>query len=205
MLSLVAGLLIFLFLGVYYFIDWATLVGAKEPEAIALAGPVFLAIFLPKLIDIPIALTQRTQIAFQEGYNSYIWSIGGSILSVVSVVLNSILGAPKLFMILCSSLIPTVVTALNFIYYFIFTKRKKYFPRFKWFNINICKSMLHTGFGFLIIHILMNMGLSHMDSFIVGNIDSLSMAGDYSICLKVAAVINIICLAYLYGGFMEKL
>lgn len=208
MLTLVAGIIIFLFLGVYYFIDWASLVGAKDPEAIALAGPVFLAIFIPKLIDIPLALTQRTQIALQEGYNSYIWAIVGSVLSVTSVILNSLLGAPKIFMILCSASIPTIIALLNFIYYFCFTKRKKYFPKLKLFDFNICKVMLRTGVGFLIIGILMNIGLSHIDSFIVGNIDSLSMAGDYSICLKVAAVINVIANMFglpLWGVYGEAL
>ena len=68
MLFSVAGIIIFLFLCCYFFIDWASLVNATSPEAIVLAGPVFLAIVIPKLIDIPIALTQRTQVALQEGY-----------------------------------------------------------------------------------------------------------------------------------------
>ena len=101
MLFMVAGSIIFLFLGCYYFVDWASLVGADSVEAIALAGPVFLAIVLPKLINIPIALTQRTQIALQEGYNYYSWSIIGSILAIASVYVNAYLGSPKLVMILC--------------------------------------------------------------------------------------------------------
>ena len=204
----VAGLLIFLFLGVYNFINWASLVGAENPEAIALAGPVFLAIVIPKLIDVPMGLTQRTQVALQEGYNYYIWAIVGSALSIISVYVNSYLGASKLVMILCSAAIPTIVSTINFIYYFCFSKRKSFFPKFKYFNFNTCKTMLITGVGFLIINILMTIGLSNMDSFIVGRIDNLSMAGSYSICLKVAAVVNVIANMFglpLWGVYGEAL
>ncbi len=208
MLFAVAGIVIFLFLGCYYFVDWAKIVGAKSPEAVALAGPVFLAIVIPKLIDIPIALTQRTQVALQEGYNYYIWSIVGSFLSLGSVYLNYYLESPKFVMILCSATIPTIVSILNFVYYFCFSKRKIFFPKIRYFNFNTCKMMLATGVGFLIIHILMNIGLSNMDSFIVGNIDDLSMAGDYSICLKVASVINVVVNMFglpLWGVYGEAL
>jgi len=208
MLFGVAGAIIFLFLGVYYFVDWAKLVGATSKEAIALAGPVFLAIVIPKMIDVPIALTQRTQVGLQEGYNYYVWNIVGSALSIISVYLNAYLGAPKLLLILCSAAIPTIVGILNFVYYFCFSKRREFRPKFRYFDSKTCKIMLTTGFGFLIIHILMNIGLSHMDSFIVGNIDSLSLAGDYSICLKVAAVINVIANMFglpLWGVYGEAL
>lgn len=204
----VAGFLIFLFLGVYNFVNWASLVGAENPEAIALAGPVFLAIVIPKLIDVPMGLTQRTQVALQEGYNYYVWAIVGSALSIISVYLNSYLGSPKIVMILCSAAIPTIVSIINFIYYFCFSKRRAFFPKFKYFNWNTCKTMLITGVGFLIIHVLMNIGLSNMDSFIVGKIDNLSMAGSYSICLKVAAVVNVIANMFglpLWGVYGEAL
>lgn len=208
MLFGVAGTIIFLFLGVYFFVDWASLVGATTIESIALAGPVFLAIVIPKLIDVPIALTQRTQVGLQEGYNYYAWAIVGSIFSIISVYLNAYLEAPKIVLILCSAAIPTIVGILNFIYYFCISKRREFRPKFKYFNLKTCKIMLTTGIGFLIIHILMNIGLSHMDSFIVGNIDSLSLAGDYSICLRVAAVINVIANMFglpLWGVYGEAL
>lgn len=208
MLFAVAGIIIFLFLGCYYFVDWAKVVGADSPEAVALAGPVFLAIVIPKLIDIPIALTQRTQVALQEGYNYYAWAIVGSFLSLGSVYLNYYLESPKIVMILCSAAIPTIIALLNFILYFCFSRRKIYFPKIKYFNFNTCKTMLTTGIGFLIIHILMNFGVSSMDSFIVGNIENLSMAGDYSICLKVAAVIGVIANMFglpLWGVYGEAL
>ena len=204
----VAGLIIFTFLGVFNFVNWANLVGAENPEAIALAGPVFLAIVIPKLIDVPMGLTQRTQVALQEGYNYYIWAIVGSALSIVSVYLNSYLGSPKFIMILCSAAIPTIVSTINFIYYFCFSKRRSFFPKFKYFNWNTCKTMLITGVGFLIISVLMTMGLSNMDSFIVGRIDGLSTAGSYSICLKVAAIVNIIANMFgmpLWGVYGEAL
>lgn len=208
MLSIVAGILIFLFLGVYHFVDWAKIVGATSKEAMTLAGPVFIAIVIPKLIDVPIALTQRTQVGFQEGYNYYLWAIFGSILSIVSVYLNASLYAPKVLLIFCSAAIPTIVSILNFIYYFFISKRKKYKPKIKYFDVVTCKKMLITGIDFLIIGILMTFGLSNMDSFIVGKIDSLSMAGNYSICLKVATVVNVIANMFslqLWGVYGEAL
>lgn len=208
MLFSVAGIIIFLFLGIYNFIDWASLVGAKDSEAISLAGLVFMAIIIPKMLDVPLALTQRTQVALQEGYNYYIWAIVGSALSLGSVYLNAYVGSPEIILILCSAAIPTIVSFINFIFYFCFSKRRLFFPKFKFFNFSTCKSMLITGIGFLIVHILMNIGLSHMDSFIVGKIDSLSFAGDYSICLKVAAVVNVLANMFgvpLWGVYGEAL
>lgn len=204
----VAGILIFVFLGIYKFINWASLVGAENEEAIALAGPVFLAVVIPKLIDVPMGLTQRTQVALQEGYNYYIWAMVGSVLSILSVYLNSYLGSPKIIMILCSASIPTIVSIINFAFYFCISKRKSFFPKFKYFNLNTCKTMFVTGVGFLIVHILMNIGLSNIDSFVVGRIEGLSTAGSYSICLKVAQIINIIANMFglpLWGVYGEAL
>lgn len=208
MLFIMAGILICLFLGIYYFVDWAKLVGANSKETIKMAGPVFLAIVIPKFIDVPMALTQRTQIGLQEGHNYYVWNIVGSALSIISVYFNAYFGSPKIVLILCSAAIPTIVSILNFIYYFFLSKRREFRPKFKYFNSKTCKIMLTTGLGFLIIHILMNIGLSHMDSFIVGNVDSLSLAGDYSICLKIAAIVNVIANMFglpLWGVYGEAL
>lgn len=201
----VAGGLMAVFLTCYGFVDWASVVNAESERAMALAGPAFLAVVIPNLLNIPISLIQRTQLALQEGHNYHIWGIFGRILSLASVYIVAGFDLGPITLIACSTSISVVTSFINMIVYY-GIRRPEYRPNFRCCRFNTVKLMFFTGVGFLAIAILRTIGLSHLDNFIVANIDGLSTAGNYSICLKVASILNIVVTMFgapLWGVYGE--
>lgn len=188
LLLLVSGVLLALFLIVYPFIDWAKLMNAETEKAIVLAGSVVFAIVIPKILNIPLALVQRTQMAMQEGYKSNVWQAVAYLLSLISVYVIAKSDTGPLFMIWTSSMIVVMVSGLNmFTYHYI--QKKEYKPSFKSLDATVSKVMFRTGGAFFLLSVLTTFGMA-LDNFIVARTISLSDAATYSILYKVSSMIG---------------
>lgn len=188
MLMLVSGILLASFLAIYPFIDWAKLMNTETEKAIVLAGSVVFAIVIPKILNIPLALVQRTQMALQEGYKSNIWQSVAYFLSLVSVFIIAKLDMGPLFMIWTSSMIVVIVSGLNmFTYHYI--QKREYKPSFRALDSSVSKAMFRTGSAFFILSILTTFGMA-LDNFIVARTISLSDAATYSILYRVTHMIG---------------
>lgn len=189
-LSVVASLLILAVLCSYPFIDWASIINAQTEEAVKLAGAVVLAIFVPKMINVPLAIIQRTQNAMQEGYRTNIWQIGGNLLGLLAVIVITLIDGGKVMMIAASSSIVVVVAALNMIVYFGW-QRPELRPRIRMFDKTVGKRLLLTGVAFFILSIFTSVSLS-IDNWIVAKISSLATVTPYSVMLKLANLVNVV-------------
>src|SRR5690606_17911663 len=85
-LLLISALLIIIFLISFSFINWSSVMNAQQIETISLASSVVFVIVIPRLLSIPVAIIQRTQLALQEGFRSDIWSIGGYLINLIVIV-----------------------------------------------------------------------------------------------------------------------
>ena len=187
MLFSVSTFLIVVFLILFPFVDWATVINAETEKAIALVGGVVLAIVIPKLLNIPLALIQRTQTAMQEGYKNNLWQCSGNFLSLVFVVIIYSMDLGALTMIWASSLITVIVALINMIVYFAFQK-PELAPSFKFFDKDISKQMLSTGLKFFVLSIFTSLSLS-IDNFIVAHTCSLADVTPYSVMYKIVHLI----------------
>lgn len=190
MLLIVTLVLLTVFMLIFPMVDWGALMNAKTQFAISSAGSVVLAIVISRLLSVSLNVVQRTQLALQEGYDSYIWQSIGSIFSLVSVVFVSYLGLSPLIMIWVSSMCTPFIAAMNMLIYFCFI-RKELRPQIKYVDLNIIKIQLKIGFQFLILSILTTLGLS-LDNFIVASAISLTEAATYSILYKVTNLIGVL-------------
>lgn len=190
MLTLVASAILLVFIVIYPFTNWGALMNAQTERSIALAGGVVFAIVCSKILNIPLALVQRTQISFQEGYKSNLWQCAGSVLSLISVIVISQFNLGSLTLIWASSMIVVVVSLLNMVVFFGFQK-KEYRPRFKLVDKGLARQLLTTGIAFFFLSILTSVSLS-LDSFIVAKTTALAEATPYSIAYKIAHLIGII-------------
>ena len=86
MLTVISIILVVVFIIIFPFVNWGVLMNAETEGAFALAGGVVLAIVSSRMLNIPLALIQRTQMALQEGYRSNLWQCGASLLSLISVI-----------------------------------------------------------------------------------------------------------------------
>lgn len=202
----IAIILLIIFISVFWLFDWATIMNAQHPETIKIVATVVFVIVVPKLISIPIAIIQRTQLALQEGYRSDIWSIIGYILNLVFIIIIAKFNFGKINLLLFTSLLPVIVSALNMFVYFFF-QRKELRISFKLFEPKMAKSLLSLGVFFSILSILTTIGLS-MDTFIVAKTCSLTEAGSYSVIYRMAAIFSAlvaIIAAPLWGANGEAL
>ncbi len=189
-LSIIALILIIIFIICYPIIDWNGIVNAQTPEAKELAGKVVIAILVPKVINIPMALIQRTQNAMQEGYRTNLWQLSGNILSLIFVVTISICDGGKIFMMGASSSIVVIVATLNMLFYF-GKQRPELKPSFRLFDWEMGKKLLTTGIAFFVLSIFTSISLS-IDNWIVAQTSSLSDVTPYSIMLKLANMVNVV-------------
>jgi O-antigen/teichoic acid export membrane protein len=186
----VAIALILIFLLIYPFVDWAHLINAKTEFAKTLSGPVVFAIIIPILINIPLALVQRTQLALQEGYRGNLWLIVGNLLSLLSVYVFVKLNLGALTLIWGSSMIPVVVSLLNMFIYYGF-QMPYLCPCIKDVDSVASGAMFRTGIAFFILSIFTTLGL-YIDNFIVARTSSLVDVTAYSIMLKISQIMNVI-------------
>ena len=190
MLTGVSVVLIILFLIAYPLVDWAKVINAETEGTIAIVGSVVLAIVIPKFLNIPLALIQRTQTAMQEGYRYNLWQCSGNLLSLVFVVVVYYLDLGVLTLIWASSLITVVVAMLNMFVYFRF-QRPELTPKLSMFDKGICKRMLSTGLQFFVLSIFTSLSLS-IDNYIVAQTCSLADVTPYSVMYKIVHLISVI-------------
>lgn len=190
MLAGVCVALLCVFALAYPFVNWSEIVNAQTSEAIELAGKVVIAIVIPKIINVPLALIQRTQNAMQEGYRTNLWQICGYLMSLLFVILISICNGGKTMMMAASSSIVVVVATLNMVVYFT-KQRPELRPSLHLFDFKVSKSLLSTGLAFFVLSIFTSIGLS-IDTWVVAQTSSLADATPYSIMLKMSNMINIV-------------
>ncbi|WP_455584526.1 lipopolysaccharide biosynthesis protein [Bacteroides sp.] len=187
-LWLVALILLAIFGLSFQSVDWAQVMNAKDSETIMLAAPIVFIIVLPKIFSIPVAIIMRTQYALQEGYNSNIWNIFGSLVSLISILVITKFDLGKLNLLWAASIIPLVISIINMIVYYGY-QRKDLSLSLKWVNFKLARNLLKLGIYFCVIQLLSTIGLS-MDTYIVAKTCSLSESSSFSILYKVSIVIS---------------
>ena len=186
----VCGILMLILFAVYPFVDWAGIVNAQTADAVRISGVVVLSIMIPQLMNIPMAIIERTQNAMQEGYHTHIWRILGNVLSLILVVTISVLDGGRITMIAASASVLVIVEFVNMVCYF-GRRRPELRPSFKLFDKAISRKLLSTGLAFFVLSIFTSLSLS-IDNWIVAKISSLSDVTPYSIMLRMANVMNVI-------------
>lgn len=187
-LASVAAWLVIIFLFVYPFVNWAKVLNAESEQSVLIVGSVVLAIVIPKLVNIPLALIQRTQFAMQEGYHSNLWLCFGNLLSLSSVFVIYRFDLGVLTIIWVSSLIGVVTAAINMLVYFGW-QRPEFRPKIKCFDKTLAKKLLSTGVLFLILSIFTTLSLS-VDNFIVAKVQTLSDVTPFSVMHKIVILIG---------------
>lgn len=183
----VAFILLAVFLSVYKFVDWASLMNAQSAETKSLAAIVVFILVLPKIFSIPVAIIQRTQYALQEGFRSNTWNIVSYVINLILVVVIARLDLGKLCLLTVSSCLSLFVSALNMIVYFRI-QRPEYRFSFRLFDKEMAKDLLSLGILFCVLSIIRAVGLS-MDTFIVARTCSLTDAAPYSIIYRLTSII----------------
>lgn len=189
-LTVVATVLILVFAAVFPFVNWASVLNAQSHETMALAGKVVTAIVITKVLNVPLALIQRTQLAMQEGYRTNIWQCMGNALSLIFVFVVYYLDLGIITMIWASSMITVIIAAVNMVVYFKW-QRPELAPRVKNFDKELSGKLLNTGIMFFVLSIFTSISLS-VDNFIVAHVSSLSDVTPFSVMYKIVSMIGVV-------------
>lgn len=186
LLTIIAVVLFLIFTLLFNYVDWSKLMNATNGSSKSLVNKIVFIIVLAQIISIPITIVQRTQLALQEGYISYIWICIGSILNLIGVIIIAKLNLGYLLLIGFSAFSVVLASALNMYIYYKHS-RNDLKPSYKFVEKALILDLLKLGILFCIVSILMTIGLS-MDTFIVAHNYSLSTAASYSILYRISAI-----------------
>lgn len=186
----VSLILIAVFILIYPYINWDSVMNVKVENMINLSGKIIVLIVLSKLFSIPLGLIQRIQNAIQEGYKSNLWSCISIFITLLVILFIIFFDFGKLNLIGFSAFIPVLVLLLNIIVFF-FLEKKELIPKFKYFDKKIAVQLLNTGIAFFFLSILTSISLS-MDTYIVAKNGTFSETSVYSITFKLIFLIRVI-------------
>lgn len=119
MLSGIGLLLAIPFFLLYRFVPWADFMGvhgAREAQDVLAAVAIFLG---SVLLNLPLGIVHRVQLAFQEGFVNNVWSAVGSVAALVGVFLAVQLDAGLPWIVAALVGAPVLSNALNWISLFV--------------------------------------------------------------------------------------
>ncbi len=196
LLTGIAVLMAGIFFALFPFLPWAEILNAKTPATSQAAATVVVALALPFIINIPLNIVQRTQLAMQEGYQSNLWQCVGSVLGMVTLVVGVKLGLAPAWLLFSVSMVPVLVAGANW-WVFFYWKHPSVKPVYRRFSLQQGRNLMRMGVAFFIISLLMTLGMS-ADNIIIAHICGLKAVTVYSVPARIAmlltAVINMICL-----------
>lgn len=139
-------------------VPWRNVFNVKTPLAMAEAGPAMSCFVVCFLVNLPVSVVQKVQMALQDGFNSYLWACVGSLagLGMIVAAVRAHLGLPALLLGLMG--VPILVTCMNAANYFGWRK-PWLMPQWRYVDRNIAGGLLGRGAAFLVISALMSFGM----------------------------------------------
>lgn len=192
LLFVIATLLITIFVAIFPSVNWASVMNADTERSIQLVGPLVLVMVIPRLLNIPLSLIQRVQLAYQEGYNSHLWQSAGTLLNLLCVYVICKMDLGSTTLVGNAPTLSMVVFILNSIVYYWTNRERWIVPSKELFDFALIRRLLSMGGKFLTLSVLTQIGLT-MDTFIVAKTTSLSDAGMFSILYKLTSFVSVAC------------
>lgn len=195
-----------LFAAAYPLIPWQTLFHAKNAAEATEAARATGIIVIGFLLTLPFTTVQRVQSAYQEGYKTQAWEIGGVLLSVVGlfVAIQMHADLPTLAFVFTAG--PWVAMVLNWAVYFGIAKRSQW-PRLRHFDAREARRISRVGGHFLVMQ-LAGIAFFSIDSFLLLHYFGQASFGQYSLVAKLFQVVPAIAgvwLAALWPAYAEAI
>ena len=160
LLILIAAILIISFVAIYPFVNWAKVMNAETERATQLVGPLILAMVIPRLLNIPLSLVQRVQLAYQEGYNSHLWQSAGTLLNLLFVFVICKMNLGPVALVGNAPTLSIIIFTLNSVVYYYANRNRWVAISLKLIDLELIKKLLSMGGKFLLLSILTTIGFS---------------------------------------------
>ena len=173
----------------YPFVPWARVLHAVSPHTAALAAALVAVIFLPQVVNIPLATVQRTQMALQDGFCSNLWQCVASVTSLGAVVVCVHARVNPIVLVLAVSSVGVTVTLANWCWFFL-RHQSELRPGWSAYSPAMARRLLRTGLAFFGLSILTTVGLA-VDNLIVAHLCGLKEVATFSVAARTAALLSV--------------
>lgn len=185
-LTSVAVLLLLIFQLAWPFIRWENVFNATTPPATGEARWVVLVVAVFFLVNIPLGLVQRVQLALQEGFYNNLWQCAASMLSLALVVLAVWLRVDLPVLVLAATGPLTIMAAANSWWLFR-CRHPQYCPTFRDYERRVGSDLLRVGGQFFVLSLLLVLGMN-LDNLLVAHFATLRDVPEFSVPARIAAI-----------------
>lgn len=202
-LFLISILLSLVFLLTIPLVSWRDFFNLRTTLGVEEFNHTIIIIFLCFVLNFPLSIIQKIQLAFQEGYINFLWLVIGNILGLIGMITIVYLKGSLPLLVLPVSLAPLISNIINS-YLFLRKNNFKYLPKVKHVNWLIVKQMGKLGMQFFLLQTLALL-ISSSDNLIISRILGVSSVTPYAIVFRLftaAQIANYIILP-LWPAFGE--
>jgi O-antigen/teichoic acid export membrane protein len=159
--------LITLFTIAYPLVPWFKVFNVTSDTAVLEAGPTMAVLVACFAINLPLGVTQRVQMGYQEDFKNQLWAAMGSLLSLAAIlgVIYFKLGLPWLILAFAGG--PVLTQILNSCTLF-FQSRSWLCPRVRKFDWNSARRLMGAGIWFFLFQLLTILGITS-DNLIIAH------------------------------------
>jgi O-antigen/teichoic acid export membrane protein len=203
-LMALAFVIVFIYRVVSHFVQWNVVFGVSNPAAVRELGPALSALLVCTALTLPLAVAQKIQVAFQEGFKNNLWQLVGSILSLGAVILAVYMKATLPVLILAFTGSPLIVAAANSAYVFLY-ERPYLRPRFAHFSLRAARELLGIGSAFTILSLSASLAFAS-DNLVISHILGPSRVPDFAVPARIFGILSgliISCLTPLWPAYGE--
>ena len=164
-LLLVTGFLLFCAACAYPFIPWQSVFRTRTSADGVAAGRAVAVMVAVFLLTTPFTTVQRVQFAYQEGFQSQLWQIGGVLASLAGIVAVVLVKGDLWMLALGSTAGPFLALCMNWLDQF-YRRRSWLRPRRRSWRLGMAREILADG-GFFVILQLANTVVFSLDSLLI--------------------------------------
>jgi len=161
------GLLV-LFWAIYPHAPWQRVFNVSSAQAIAEAGPALAVFVTCFLINMPFETVHRIQEGLQEGYRSKLWQAGGSLASLLAVIVTIRYQFGLPWLVLSFTGVPIIATILNSVSVYGF-RYPWLRPSWGFATRSEAKHLANVGFMFLLLQLSMAVAFAS-DNMVVAQV-----------------------------------
>ncbi len=189
MLCTVAGLLTLVAAAAYPFVDAASFFNVHSAIAMHEAGPALLVFFVCFILNLPLGVVRGTQTGMQNAFINNLWSILGSVFSLVFllIAIHFRVGLPLLVLGLSGA--PILALLLNGIELFGWSHRDL-MPSFNSFSRESVTLLFRTGLMFSLLQLAYCIGMQ-TDNVVIARIMGARSVADYAVPFRLFNFVNV--------------
>jgi O-antigen/teichoic acid export membrane protein len=190
----------------YPWILWARVFNVSAPQAVGEAGPSIAAFVGCTVASVPMALVQRIQLGYQEGFSNSLWQIFGSGLGLLGLLVAVGIGAGLPWVVLAFAGGPLLATfAQNIV---VFSGRYRHLrPRWSLASRAVAVQLAKSGFLFFVLQAAVVVAFAS-DAIVVTQLLGPESVAQYSVAsrlLGLPAVLAGMILTPLWPAYAEAI